>query len=404
MGYYVRNLTWKRTPPLWKVQFISYKRSDFSNPKALKPQKEWDVKKERWVSLGFNNFMTLSAARVRARQLNRQLLIKQQEERLKTLQKTNHERTVRVGAFLPPEFVAEFEDRFIRTRDSENEAGRRRHTRAYSLWKAAQRMIVAIGKEPSDWYYHTLDIYDYFHQKQFSVRYIHSTLKIANLWGFFICKKMGRLFLPIPVPRGYERQRLINAYFEKERKTRTASKALLPRNLQHRKSKLNSPNYQWLYVSVWLGLRPQEIDNLHQKEMWSVETLGNGRTVLWVFQTKIVALPKEDRWKPIPLLLREQKEALAIIKENKFKRPLMKTIRKHFGEGVDLYGGRKGFTDLMLSRGHSLENISVWMGHSTLERTWKSYKNVKALSLKVLTEGDLCSFCKSYSYRLTSCA
>jgi hypothetical protein len=53
----------------------------------------------------------------------------------------------------------------------------------------------------------------------------------------------------------------------------------------------------------------------------------------------------------------------------------MKTMRKYFGEGVDLYAGRKGFTDLMLAKGHSLENISVWMGHSTLERTWKSYKN-----------------------------
>jgi hypothetical protein len=28
--------------------------------------------------------------------------------------------------------------------------------------------------------------------------------------------------------------------------------------------------------------------------------------------------------------------------------------------------GRKGFTDLMLAKGHSLENISIWMGHSTL--------------------------------------
>ena len=34
----------------------------------------------------------------------------------------------------------------------------------------------------------------------------------------------------------------------------------------------------------------------------------------------------------------------------------------------------KGFVDLMLSKGHELENISVWMGHSTLDRTWKSYK------------------------------
>jgi hypothetical protein len=39
-----------------------------------------------------------------------------------------------------------------------------------------------------------------------------------------------------------------------------------------------------------------------------------------------------------------------------------------------LYGGRKGFTDLMLSKGNTIENISIWMGHSTLDRTWRSYK------------------------------
>lgn len=46
----------------------------------------------------------------------------------------------------------------------------------------------------------------------------------------------------------------------------------------------------------------------------------------------------------------------------------------HFCKGIDLYGGRKGFVDLMLSKGHALENISVWMRHSTLDRTWRSYK------------------------------
>jgi len=28
----------------------------------------------------------------------------------------------------------------------------------------------------------------------------------------------------------------------------------------------------------------------------------------------------------------------------------------------------------MLAKGNSLENISIWMGHSTIGRTWKSYK------------------------------
>lgn len=94
-----------------------------------------------------------------------------------------------------------------------------------------------------------------------------------------------------------------------------------------------------------------------------------------------MALPPEDRWKPIPLLFDEQEFALRIIESKSFKRPLVKTLRQCFRRGVDLYGGRKGFTDLMLSKGHTFENISIWMGHSTLERTWKSYKNKRRFHL-----------------------
>jgi hypothetical protein len=124
------------------------------------------------------------------------------------------------------------------------------------------------------------------------------------------------------------------------------------------------------------GVRPQEVDNLKKKELWKIEEF-NGKKVLWLFQTKIVALPYEDRWKPISIIFEEQEFALRIVEGQNFKRPLVKTVRRYFGEGIDLYGGRKGFTDFMLSKDQVLENTSVWMGHSTLERTWRSYKQRK---------------------------
>lgn len=73
--------------------------------------------------------------------------------------------------------------------------------------------------------------------------------------------------------------------------------------------------------------------------------------------------------------LPEQELSLNIIESREFKRPLVKTMREYFGKGISLYGGRKGFTDLMLSKGNSLESISIWMGHSTIGHTWKSYKD-----------------------------
>ena len=205
---------------------------------------------------------------------------------------------------------------------------------------------------------------------------------MANLWGFFISRKLARPFLPIPRPNGYERQRLIDAYYSKEKNSRRPSQPLTPDLLQQALPRINNLNFNWLYLSVWLGLRPQEVDNLHQPEMWFTEILPNGRIVLWVYQTKIIALPPADRWKPIPILFDEQRFTLRIIESRKFRRPTTRTVHKYFGANIDLYGGRKGFSDLMLSKGHSLENISIWMGHSTLDRTWRSYKNKKKYHLQ----------------------
>ena len=76
----------------------------------------------------------------------------------------------------------------------------------------------------------------------------------------------------------------------------------------------------------------------------------------------------------MPLIYDEQKFALRIIQSQNFERPSVKTIKKYLGPQISRYGGRKGFVDLMLEKGHSLEAISQWMGHSTVGRTWRSYK------------------------------
>ena len=48
--------------------------------------------------------------------------------------------------------------------------------------------------------------------------------------------------------------------------------------------------------------------------------------------------------------LRGPLENFLIIQDSYFKRPLIKTMRRYFGTGVNLYGGRKAFSDLMLSK------------------------------------------------------
>lgn len=381
MGYYVKFLPDKKSAPSWKVQFVSYKKEDTKDSKAKKPKHAWDVSKPRWPALGFHNAMTLEEARVRAKQLNAQLILKRQEEQIRKIEQIQAQTQRRYDAVLPSEFVTEFEARFIRKRDSQTDQGLRKNTRSYTVWRAAQRLIAAIGVDPSEWFYHTHAIYDYFCSLKMSPKYASLVLKTANLWGFFVSRKLAKPFLQVSPPRGFERQRLIEANYEKERGVSRASKTLAPGDLDRLMRKINQKNFNWLYISVWFGLRPKEIDLLKNPETWNVETLPNGRKILWVFQTKIISLPPEDRWKPIPLIFDEQHFAFKMIEDGNFKRPLMKTMRKHFGDGVLLYAGRKGFSDLMLARDQSFENISIWMGHSSLQRTWRSYKNRKRFHL-----------------------
>jgi hypothetical protein len=381
MGYYVRALPWKKSDPRWKLQFVSYKSQDTKDSNAIKAKKEWDVDPDRWRSLGFHKLMTLDEAKVRARQLNAQDFVKRQEERIQRIAIEENNNKKKYDSVLPIEFVEEFESRYLRSRDSETRKGRRKTSHARSKWNAAKKMIVALKIDPSEWYYYNKEVYDYFHDQQLSISYSISILSLVNAWGYFICRKLAKPFLPVTRPRGYERQRLLDAHYQRNKNSRKASDPLPPEVLHDASGKMNQANFNWLFISVWLGLRPQEIDNLHESDLWRVETPIVGRKVFWIFQTKIIALPPEDRWKPIPILYEEQEFALRIIQSGQFKRPLIKTMRNYFSKDIDLYGGRKGFTDLMLSKGNTIENISIWMGHSSLDRTWRSYKQKQKFHL-----------------------
>ena len=136
---------------------------------------------------------------------------------------------------------------------------------------------------------------------------------------------------------------------------------------------------KWIYLSVWLGLRPKEVDQLLREAMSRIETLPCGTQAVWVYQTKLTSIPHDRRWKPIPLIFKEQKCIARLITKREFERPLGKTIKRYFGERTTLYGGRKGFTDLMLGRGQRLEDISQWLGHRSIERTWRNYKDQRIL-------------------------
>jgi hypothetical protein len=382
MGYcYVKSLSWKKSVLRWKLQFISYKNEDCAESKANKPQKEWDIGSDRWPPLGFHKQLSIEDAKVRAKQLNADLYARKQEKQILVKNEQELREQLKQARWLPSEFVAEFEARFVRARDSETIAKRRRKTRAQIIWRAAQRAIREVGADPGEWFYHTYEFYDYFFRAKLSVKYVLVILKMVNPWGLFISRKLNQPFMALSPPRGYERARLIENYYSTPKRCSRASLPITPQQLLGAKETLLVANYNWLLLSVWFGLRPQEIDNLQDKSMWRVEIADCGKAILWVYQTKIVALPPEHRWKPIPIIFQEQTRALEVLESENFRRPLLKTMRQKFGDGVTLYCGRKGFADLMLSRGQKFENISIWMGHSSLGRTWTSYKDKRRFHL-----------------------
>lgn len=368
MGYVVKKLPNKKSIPKWKVQFSSRKKEHIKNSNVKYPSRAWDIPKYKWSGLGFSKLMTLEEAKLRCSQLNLLKEAKRKEEirikhkeRLKTFEDE-------VALFLPQHYKDEFEQRYFYN------LRKKRATQNKELchWRTAQKLILDIRCEPVDWFERCFEIYDWLSDKKYSPNYFRKILNVLNLWGFFISKKMDRPFLPIPRPRGMELSRMKEAFFSKNEPSK-ASEPIFPERLEEVKHHFKKEQYNWLYLSVWFGLRPKEVDNLkvNSKVMMDKE----GCAVLWVYQTKITSVPKSHRWKPIPVLFPEQERALSILENECFTRPLVKTVRKYIGKNCSLYGGRKGFTDLMLAKKQKFHNVSQWMGHSTIERTWKHYKD-----------------------------
>jgi len=285
------------------------------------------------------------------------------------------------AAHLPEIYMDEFETRYLLGRFREKKL----KGKSLSHWNAARKAILEVALDPQDWYDDAHRFYDYFHAKGLSYSYIGKIFYVINQWGFFLSRKLGTPFFPIPRPRGYEKSRLLDAYFEKlsQKGVSNRSEPISPNQLARARTTLKPRQYNWLYLSVWLGLRPFEIDNLKDPSHVRLLSCPDGTRVLWIYQTKLVSVPPRYRWKLIPLIFREQKRIYGIIKSQNFERPLVKTVKRHFGPQTSLYGGRKGFTDLMLSRNQQFEHISQWMGHSTIQRTWHSYKDRRCVHYRI---------------------
>ena len=331
---------------------------------------------DKWQALGFSHAMTIDQARGRASQLNTEKKLDTEKARKSALRVAKLE--VVESAFLPDYLVTEFSAQLV---------GRRHQSDAHkkkllSHWLKLRALILFLQTKPEEYSENEGRIYDWFAANAVSPEYAMKLIGLLNRWGALSCKKAGSFYEPVKMPKGKDRAAIADAYQDSD-SFQGESDPLTPQMLDAKCTSLSEENYRWLYVSVWFGLRPEEIDGLKtaDNKLWKVEKdRATGVDVLWVYQPKLVGLERSKRWKPIPIIFKEQTKAISYINEGLLQRPTYKKLHSVFGEKVRLYGGRKGFQDLMLDRGQTLENISVWMGHQDISRTWKSYRNKRRVS------------------------
>jgi len=323
------------------------------------------VPREAFNGFGFSINMSIEEAKRRAKELNQ----KGRLERAKEVEQARRAirslivESVYLPAYLANDFTQHLDD---------NSFGIAAHKeRLQSHWRYVQKMVAKLEIEPKDFYKNANKIYRYFIEDGLSVDYSNKIIRVLNMWGSFVSERSQSFFREVAFPRGSIRERIADN--QDTNGVRTKSKPLTPELLEEKRRKLTVPgNYEWLFLSVWLGLRPWEIDSLHDSKSSKV-IIVRGITTLGVYQSKLIALPKDQRWKFIPLLTKQQQECLEIIRSGGFKRPLYKTMSAIF-DGVTLYGGRIGFLRLMRSFGQQKVNVSKWLGHTNLRRTIEDYE------------------------------
>lgn len=340
--------------------------------------KQATVPKEAYTAMGINPTWSIDQARKRIRQINS---IKTRE---KTAIAAATKRVVEAeqvtSDFLPADLVLKF-TAFLKKTSFGSET---HQAKIVSHWNFVQHMIANVQVEPTDYAQNALVFHRYFLDQKVGLDYSRKLLRILNLWGEFVSRDRRQFFTRVKGATGNARQKLVDVN-AKVKGRRRKSDALTPEVLKTLEGKLDANHYNWLSVSVWYGLRPEEIDQLttDDDKLWTIEfDAGTGVDVLWVYQTKLTAIAPDKRWKGIPIFLPQQEALIDAIKDAKLKRPRNLKLRELITSSyVTCYGGRNGFEDLMTSRyGQTIKNVSRWMGHQSLRMTTGTYTDKQIVS------------------------
>ncbi|RZJ50618.1 MAG: hypothetical protein EOO19_02755 [Chryseobacterium sp.] len=331
-----------------------------------------------WHALGFSVRMTVAQARERASQINAQNTL--EANRIKNAAARVFRFELVESAFLPESVVAEFERQIV----GESLCSETHKRKMMSHWKRLRDLILELQLPVEEYVENKNRIYAWFVREDISLEYASKLIGLLNRWCKLNCKREGKFYDPVPAPKGHSRQKIADNYFAAET-YRGESNPLTPALLDQTRSSLTEEQYNWLYISIWFGLRPQEINSLRVKNTrnWKIEYDRRlAVRVLSVDQPKLTSIEMKKRMKQIPCWTEEQIQALKMIESGKFKAPSYKQMRKLFENRITLYGGRKNFVSLMLDRDQGIEDISAWLGHQSIEMTWSKYRDKMRVSYK----------------------
>ena len=365
MHLYVRKTLGVRKDgsPNWGLIKVTH-----ANGKAIQQR----VPQHEYTDLGFPPSLTIEEARERSKSLNAQAtLLSRAKVRLAVSKRLDDEELLE-SAYLTRGDAVEFEQKVLLERMSPEDA---KAKKLLSHWRACKRAILVVSLDVSEWSEKPYQFYDYWTRENVSMSYVKKLIPLLNKWGMFQAKKYKTAFLALPFPTGIESEKIKDGYLDAFTRL-NASDPIKPSQLEAKRNNFKPEHWNWIYLSVWFGLRPKEIDSLKKPQSptsWSISTNNHGVEILYVYQSKLKGIDREKRVKHIPCFSPEQLAGLKIIEAGNFKRPLVKTLKKYFTPFTNCYGGRKGFTNLMLGRGHSFVDVSKWMGHKNLDRTYGTY-------------------------------
>lgn len=372
-SYYIK----KNSSGTWSLLLESYEGGNRSQE---------TISKALYYKFGLRPEMNVQQARDEIKKYNFLRKSENSEVRSQMLALKRSDKLVGINQTLfPPLLVKKFSEKI----DELNSTPRYK-VRMLGVFAVVQEMVSKhIKVMPSQYTEEMGKITNYFKKRQFSVSYSMDIIYMLNWWGKFYAKQTGTYFEKVEGLRANDRNAISQAHSFKTEGVRTAALPIDEDALNRIKSNIDPKNekdilwFNWIESAYRFGLRPSELDRI----IGNVETyFENGAEILLVEQTKTVFDSAErEKLKRIPVLCSEQAECLERIKMGQMKRPHPKWIHKMAKdtkkkykrhEKYDCYSPRKGATDYWLEKlGQSLENCALFLGHRSIETTWKHYKN-----------------------------